>query len=61
MVKLGCSRAEISKNLIELKSQKKKKKKKKKKTKKKNPAEMIFSILVLSGVQSNWFVLESGK
>ena len=57
MVKLGCSRAEISKNLIELKSQKKKKKKKKKK----NPAEMIFSILVLSGVQSNWFVLESGK
>ena len=53
MVKLGCSRAEISKNLIELKSQKKKKKK--------NPAEMIFSILVLSGVQSNWFVLESGK
>ena len=56
MVKLGCSRAEISKNLIELKSQKKKKKKKKK-----NPAEMIFSILVLSGVQSNWFVLESGK
>ena len=58
MVKLGCSRAEISKNLIELKSQKKKKKKKKKK---KNPAEMIFSILVLSGVQSNWFVLESGK
>ena len=54
MVKLGCSRAEISKNLIELKSQKKKKKKKK-------PAEMIFSILVLSGVQSNWFVLESGK
>ena len=54
MVKLGCSRAEISKNLIELKSQKKKKKKK-------NPAEMIFSILVLSGVQSNWFVLESGK
>ena len=55
MVKLGCSRAEISKNLIELKSQKKKKKKKK------NPAEMIFSILVLSGVQSNWFVLESGK
>ena len=57
MVKLGCSRAEISKNLIELKSQKKKKKKKKKK----NPAELIFSILVLSGVQSNWFVLESGK
>ena len=52
MVKLGCSRAEISKNLIELKSQKKTKKK---------PAEMIFSILVLSGVQSNWFVLESGK
>ena len=55
MVKLGCSRAEISKNLIQLKSKKKKKKKKK------NPAEMIFSILVLSGVQSNWFVLESGK
>ena len=55
MVKLGCSRAEISKNLIELKSQKKKKKKKK------TPDEMIFSILVLSGVQSNWFVLESGK
>ena len=55
MVKLGCSRAEISKNLIELKYKKKKKKKKK------NPAEMIFSILVLSGVQSNWFVLESGK
>ena len=51
MVKLGCIRAEISKNLIVLKSQKKKK----------NPAEMIFSILVLSGVQSNWFVLESGK
>ena len=54
MVKLGCSRAEISKNLINLKYKKKKKKKK-------NPAEMIFSILVLSGVQSNWFVLESGK